>query len=303
MSTPVSARRLLPTVPPVGTFVALGDSLTEGVGDPHPGCPNGLRGWADLLAARLAAHDAHTEYANLALRAKRSADVAAEQVAPAVAMRPDVVTVWAGGNDLLRPVLHRGEVLDPLEDAAARLAAAGAHVVLVTGLVPAGSPVLRLVRARAVALDDGLRSIARRTGATLLDLSTTGAWDHPVLWAPDRVHPSPLGHARLADAVAAAVGDVLGLPLREPAGARPSVVPPLPGSMGRPTEADGIRQWWRDERVWWRDHAGPHLHRWVTRASAREDVRPKWPTPVRPTAAFGWWPGGGRTAHGGAGGA
>jgi lysophospholipase L1-like esterase len=276
----------------VGTFVALGDSLTEGVGDSHPDCPNGLRGWADLLAARLAAHDERIEYANLALRAKRSADVAAEQVGPAAAMRPDVVTLWAGGNDLLRPVLHRREVLDPLEDAAARLASVGAHVVLVTGPVPAASPALRLVRGRAVALDDGLRSVARRTGATLLDLSATGTWDDPVLWAPDRVHPSPLGHARLADAVALVVADALGLHWPEP---------PLRRSVGRPTEADGIRRWWREERVWWRDHAGPHLRRWVTRASAREEVRPKWPTPVRPAAAFGWWPGEGTTAHGGTG--
>lgn len=28
-------------------YVALGDSVTEGVGDPDPARPNGVRGWAD----------------------------------------------------------------------------------------------------------------------------------------------------------------------------------------------------------------------------------------------------------------
>ncbi len=35
-------------------YVALGDSFTEGVGDPDPARPNGLRGWADLVAEELA---------------------------------------------------------------------------------------------------------------------------------------------------------------------------------------------------------------------------------------------------------
>ena len=36
-------------------YVAIGDSFTEGVGDPDPLRPNGLRGWADRVAEVLAA--------------------------------------------------------------------------------------------------------------------------------------------------------------------------------------------------------------------------------------------------------
>ncbi|WP_399211906.1 GDSL-type esterase/lipase family protein [Streptomyces sp. SLBN-31] len=43
-------------------FVALGDSLTEGVGDP---AGNGWRGWAALLAGALA--EADVELTNLAV--------------------------------------------------------------------------------------------------------------------------------------------------------------------------------------------------------------------------------------------
>ena len=35
-------------------YVALGDSFTEGVGDPDPTRPNGVRGWADRVAEVLA---------------------------------------------------------------------------------------------------------------------------------------------------------------------------------------------------------------------------------------------------------
>jgi len=262
----------------VSRLVALGDSLTEGVGDPHPRCPNGFRGWADLLAARLAALDPATDYANLALRGKRTADVAAQQVDPAIRLRPDIVTVWAGGNDLLRPVLRMDDVLGPLDEAVGRLSATGAQVVLVTGWAPVASFVLRPARARVAAFDQGVRGIGSRHGAALLDLTSLADWSHRGHWAADRVHPSPTGHGRIADAV----GALLGLP-RAQASAAASTRPD-----GIPVQGTGSRQWWHEERTWWLEHAAPHVCRWVARSSAREVVLPKWPEPVRPATAFGW---------------
>ncbi|GAB3079122.1 SGNH/GDSL hydrolase family protein [Intrasporangium mesophilum] len=284
MSTLASLRASDRMVPVVSRFVALGDSLTEGVGDPHPSCPNGFRGWADIVAARLAVREPSTEYANLALRAKRTVDLAAEQVEPAIAMRPDVVTIWAGGNDLLRPVLRRDEVLDPLEDAVCRVAGTTAHVVLLTGWAPIVSLVLRPVRARVSMFDNGIREIARRHGATLLDLASLADWNHPALWSADRVHPSPGGHARIADAV----GQLLGL-----APSAGVAAPRLHGAAPRlrdgiPAQRAGYAQWWHDERAWWLDHAAPHVRRWVARTSSREQVQPKWAVPVRPATAFAW---------------
>ncbi len=265
MSTPASSRATDRSVPDVSRFVALGDSLTEGVGDPHPSCPNGFRGWADIVAARLALHEPSTEYANLALRAKRTVDVAAEQVGPAIAMRPDVVTIWAGGNDLLRPVLRRTEVLDPLEEAVCRVAGSGAHVVLLTGWAPVVSLVLRPVVARVSMFDNGIRAISRRYGATLLDLASLDDWNRPALWSADRVHPSPAGHARIAGAV----GQLLGL--AAPAKAADERPPGAPRGLqdGIPAQRARCIQWWHDERAWWIDHAAPHVRRWVVGASSR----------------------------------
>src|ERR1044071_2174023 len=84
-------------------YVALGDSFTEGVGDPDPTRPNGVRGWADRVAEVLAAQVEGFRYANLAIRGRKMAAVLAEQVEPALGMGPDLVTVYAGGNDILRP--------------------------------------------------------------------------------------------------------------------------------------------------------------------------------------------------------
>ena len=86
----------------VSRFVALGDSFTEGVGDPDPARPNGLRGWADRVAEVLASRTDDFGYANLAIRGRKMAGVLGEQVDPALALDPDLVTVYAGANDILR---------------------------------------------------------------------------------------------------------------------------------------------------------------------------------------------------------
>ena len=252
-------------------FVALGDSLTEGVGDPHPAWPNGLRGWADLVAAVLAAHDPSTEYANLALRGKTARDVAAEQLPVALEMKPDIVTIWAGGNDILRPRLKLDNVLQPLDHALGQLAAT-TTVVVFTGFEVSGSPVLGALRARVRALNASLCEIARDHGALIADVSERGAWMDRRLWAGDRVHPSPLGHQRLAAQVAHLLGvDVVRAPELDPS---------PPSRFARVLA---------DEVEWWRVHAAPHIARWATGASRRELVAPKWSVPVRPAATLPWF--------------
>ena len=85
----------------IGSFVALGDSFTEGLDDPRAD-QGGYRGWADRFAQMLAARQPGLRYANLAIRGKVLRQVAEEQVPQAIAMSPDLVSLAAGGNDLLR---------------------------------------------------------------------------------------------------------------------------------------------------------------------------------------------------------
>ena len=79
-------------------YVALGDSFTEGVGDPDPARPNGLRGWADRVAEVLSQQVDDFAYANLAVRGKLIAQIVQDQVEPAVALHPDLISICAGGR-------------------------------------------------------------------------------------------------------------------------------------------------------------------------------------------------------------
>lgn len=91
----------MPTDAAYSRYVALGDSQTEGLGDGDDA--TGLRGFADRLAEHLAHGNPGLSYANLAVRGRLATQVHSEQLAPALALRPDLATVVAGVNDLLRP--------------------------------------------------------------------------------------------------------------------------------------------------------------------------------------------------------
>ena len=54
----------------IDSYVALGDSFTEGVGDADPTSANGVKGWADRVAEQLGATNPEFRYANLAVRGK-----------------------------------------------------------------------------------------------------------------------------------------------------------------------------------------------------------------------------------------
>ncbi|MFI9503234.1 SGNH/GDSL hydrolase family protein [Nocardia sp. NPDC052566] len=186
---------------PYTRFVALGDSQTEGIGDPDDN--GGHRGWADRFADLLGVANPGLRYANLAVRGRRAAQIRAQQLAPAVALRPDLVTVMAGMNDIIRPRFDPAELLADLAAMFAELTATGARVVTFTypdiGTV---APFVRLLSPRVRALNAQLRELAARHGATLIDFEPVAATTHPRVWAEDRLHLSPLGHDLVARAMA-----------------------------------------------------------------------------------------------------
>lgn len=196
---------LTPEIPPVFLrYVALGDSQTEGVGDGDDA--TGLRGWADRLAAHLGDADPAVGYANLAVRGKLAAQVRAEQLAPALELRPDLATVVAGVNDVMRPRFSAAAVAGELEAMFAALTAGGAHVVTLTfpdvgRIAPLTKPLFPRVRA----LNAAIRDAAARHGVTVVDTEHVPVTTDPRLWSPDRLHASPVGHARIAAAVAQAL--------------------------------------------------------------------------------------------------
>ncbi|MGW5639452.1 SGNH/GDSL hydrolase family protein, partial [Streptomyces sp. NPDC003832] len=105
-------------------FVALGDSLSEGVGDP---VGDAWRGWAALLAGGLA--DGPVAFTNLAVSGAQTRDVLERQLPAALALRPDVVSVLVGVNDTLRCTFDIQAVAARLDRVYGALAGRGAVVL------------------------------------------------------------------------------------------------------------------------------------------------------------------------------
>ncbi|WP_109212106.1 MULTISPECIES: GDSL-type esterase/lipase family protein [Microbacterium] len=203
-------------------FVALGDSITEGLCDASRMPAGQYRGWADRLAQLLAhaqGSDQPFRYANLAVRSRRVHHVLAEQLPHALALRPDLVSVLIGANDLVARHVDPVAVAARLEEAVRRLRAAGIDVLIVTPFLPRRRAALLFAQRFAV-FSSELRRIAAQTGAVLLDtdafLDDRGlpAIGDLELWADDKVHLRPRGHRYLAYRAA----EVLGVPDAEALG-------------------------------------------------------------------------------------
>ncbi|WP_269821856.1 SGNH/GDSL hydrolase family protein [Nocardia asteroides] len=185
-------------------FVAIGDSQTEGVGDPDES--GGLRGWADRFADMLGGEAPEFRYANLAIRGRRAGQIRAEQLAPALAMQPDLTAVLAGLNDLIRPRFDREALLAELAALIEPLRTAGSTVVTFTFPdIGAIAPVLRPLAGRIRQFNADVRELAVRYEAVLVELEPVPVAAHRLLWAQDRLHLSPLGHEVVARAAAEAL--------------------------------------------------------------------------------------------------
>ncbi len=186
------------TNPDHSSLVALGDSFTEGMSDRLP--DGTYRGWADLLAGRMAATAPDFRYANLAVRGKLIRQIVDEQVGVAAAMGADVITLVGGLNDTLRPKCDMVQVRDLLTEAVERLAPHCKQLVLMRSPGRQG-PVLERFRPRMEALFECVDDLAKRHGALVVDLYGAPSLADPRLWDVDRLHLTADGHRRVAEAV------------------------------------------------------------------------------------------------------
>lgn len=254
-------------------YVALGDSFSEGVGDPDPARPNGLRGWADRVAEVLARQSDDFGYANLAIRGRKLRGILDEQLEPALALAPDLITIHAGANDVLRPKVDLDALAAAYDAGVGRLAGSGAHVVMFTIFDPGSRGIYAAVRGRMAIFNEFAREISDRHGATLVDM-----WrmrDQPIaeVMDVDRMHLNPAGHQHIAFAVLEALG-VAHQEERLPRS-------PLPDL----TRSERLRE----NAAWTRDFLGPWIHRRLTGRSSGDRVSPKRPAlaPIEPSAPVG----------------
>ncbi|MEW2289839.1 SGNH/GDSL hydrolase family protein [Streptomyces sp. NPDC047841] len=227
-------------------FVALGDSLTEGVGDPVGA---GWRGWAALLAASLAGDGEEVLFTNLAVSGAQTRDVREKQTPAALELRPDLVSVVVGVNDTLRRTFDIHAVAAHLDQVYGSLTRQGA--TLLTACLPDPGAMLRLPDAlarplarRQRAVNAVVHALSERYGALHLHAADDRWTGDRSLWSADRLHPAERGHRRFAvrcHALLAEAGRATGQP--------PSPEPEFPA----PT---------RTARLWWLATAGTA---WVLR--------------------------------------
>ena len=240
---------------PVASYAAIGDSFSEGMGDERPdGTP---RGWADLVAAGLAIAAGGTiGYANLAIRGRLLAPIVEHQLPAALALKPQLLTINGGGNDILRPRVSIDAVAGQLVDAALSASAAGVRTVVVSGgnptrHIPLGASFQRRGDALAVAV----RARLHGTEVQFVDNWFDERLPELSYWSIDRLHLNARGHGIAAANVLAA--------LKVPIAGAPEA-PDAADDLQRPRSAE-----------YWRSYVLPWIGRRLTGRSSGDHRQAK----------------------------
>lgn len=191
---------------PYRSYVAIGDSLSEGLGDFTFNLDRNLNGWTDRLACILAkeAEDAGYEfhYANLALRGSKLSKIMEQQLQHALRMQPDLVTVMAGSNDLMSKPEALAELRVIYRDGLMQLLAAGCDVVVANTINPLHLKVFRPLRYRAERFSEMIEDVAAELEIPVLDIYGIESFEQLMFWAEDMVHFSGYGHIKVANQAA-----------------------------------------------------------------------------------------------------
>ena len=256
-------------VPQWSSYVAIGDSFSEGLWDISPDHPDLCRGWADLLALtmstrRKAAGQTPLRYANLAIRGRLLGAIIDEQLETALDMKPDLISIIGGGNDILRPNVDIDTIAAKLDHAVARARAKGADVLMSTGADFGGHGSLALTRSRVALYNAHIWSIAQQRGAYVQDMWGTRAITDQRFWSQDRIHLTTEGHFKAADIA------LVGLRLR-PENPRYRVP-------REPTPESPLKERALESLDWAKDYVGPWVKRRLTGVSSGDNRTAKYPT-------------------------
>jgi lysophospholipase L1-like esterase len=206
-------------------FVALGDSLTEGVGDPMRG--GRLRGWASRLADGLVRLDPEFAFVNLARRSLLTHEVVDEQLPQALQLKPDLASALTGMNDLMRtdfdPDVFEGE-LDHLVGRLEGVTVLMASFPDVSRYLLAPRRVRAPIHERLDAASEATRRVAARHKAVFADVWNLPEAQSRDILSVDRIHPNARGHLLLARAFAILLSEPAGRPIELPEPRRARVI-------------------------------------------------------------------------------
>ncbi|EPR75138.1 putative secreted protein [Leifsonia rubra CMS 76R] len=236
------------------SYVAIGDSFTEGVGDELP--DGRLRGWADQVALALAlASPAPVGYANLAIRGRLLGPIAGGQLEAAVALRPELMSINGGGNDIMRPKVSLESITDQLLAAVDTATASGIHVLLLSGGDPSKHlPFGSVMATRGERLAQSVQSRLPKNNVTFVNNWADQELAKLQYWSVDKLHLNARGHARVASNVLSA----LHIPVPD------FVADQRPVDDARPRTA-----------AYWREYVLPWIGRRLTGRSSGDNRAPK----------------------------
>lgn len=249
-------------------FIALGDSMTEGMSDEI--IAGNYRGWADRCAEVMAAHWPSFTYANLAIRGKLVSQVVYEQIPlaiPHIEGAKTLVSFHAGANDVIRPKYDPAITLATYNEGVTRLIESGATVLLFCVLEDSGAKTraAQIWKARFAEFNANVRDRAARTGAILLDPNNDDFWRDPRFIHADRLHLNSEGHRRVAQAVLARFE-----------------LPHDPNWRARlePAEPIGALAKVKIDLHWFVNYALPWMGRRIRRKSSGDGRSAKYPEPI-----------------------
>ena len=198
-------------------YVTIGDSLTEGLGDPVEGYPS--VGWADATGQAFKELHPDFEFLNLGKRYLTASEVRETQLQPALDFEPDLATVLAGGNDLGDPFDPEG-IERELDTMVGALSATGATVFTwsVPNMMRSGrypDLMAQLLGERVAAYREISVRIAERYDTVFFDCFNHPMSDDPSTLSDDLFHINMRGQAILTDLVLQGLASLV--PARTPA--------------------------------------------------------------------------------------
>ncbi|MBA3944161.1 MAG: SGNH/GDSL hydrolase family protein [Herpetosiphonaceae bacterium] len=197
-------------------FVAIGDSLTEGIWDWGQGDCHA--GFAYVLADQLRQQEPGLEFHNLGAGGARTADVLQKQVNQAIQLKPDILTLLVGANDV--PATPEPLFRQQYDQLIARINGGVKGLVLVGNIPNAAQllpeqwvPYQSLLAERVQVMNATIMQATQRYGIALVDLYSHPATADRRNVSKDGLHPNPRGYRLLAQAFADVLSEKTGMDL------------------------------------------------------------------------------------------
>ncbi|MGO4182627.1 SGNH/GDSL hydrolase family protein [Paenibacillus sp. TAF43_2] len=182
-------------------FVAIGDSFTEGIGDEVEETP--LKSWVHHFAEL---HEPALKYTNLAKRGLITKEIRLKQLEEALALEPDLVSLIAGANDILKGRWNFNEYKTEMELMIDALRKSGAAVIIgnlpdFTARLPLPDEKKRVIKEQLLQANEVVRSLSSEYKLMPIDF-----WNHPIaeddtFWSKDLIHPNSIGYRKIGEII------------------------------------------------------------------------------------------------------